>query len=394
MITIIKNGEVYAPEYLGKKDVILAGNSIEGIYDNVDVPENFGEVKVIDANGKYVVPGFIDCHVHITGGGGEGGFHTRTPEIQLSDIVVGGITTVVGCLGTDSVCRNMEGLLAKARALEIEGISTYVYTGSYEIPVKTITGSPRSDIVLIDKVIGVGEVALSDHRSSQPTYEEFLKVAAEARVGGLIAGKCGIVHVHLGDGPQKLDYLVRLVRESEIPIEQLMPTHINRSRRVFEAGFEYARMGGTIDLTTSSDPDFLEEDEVKASTGLKIMLDRGIPIQQLQFSSDGQGSLPIFNKNREFVGLGIGSTKSLYREFKDAVLKEGVKLEDALRVITSNVADHLKLRYKGKLQGGKDGDIIILNKNLDIVDVIAKGRNMVEKGEVVVKGIFEGSLGK
>ena len=390
MITIIKNGEVYAPEYIGKKDIIIAGGKIEAIVENITIPENFAFVKVINAEGKLVFPGFIDAHVHILGGGGEGGFKTRTPEIHLSDIVVGGITTVVGCLGTDGVCRDSKALLAKSRALEEEGISTYIYSGSYEIPVNTITGSCKSDIMLIDKIIGIGEVAISDHRSSQPTYEEFIKLVADARVGGLLSGKAGVVNVHLGNGERRLQYLVRMIKETEIPIKQVIPTHINRETSLFEAGIEFAKLGGIIDFTTSSDPDHLEKDEVKASTALKIALERGIPIEQIQFTSDGQGSLPIFNKKREFIGLGIGSTKSLYIEVRDAVLKDGVNLEVALKVITSNVATNLKLYNKGLVKEGKDADLVIVNKSdLTIQKVFAKGIEMVSGGEALVKGTFE-----
>ncbi|MCB2356436.1 beta-aspartyl-peptidase [Clostridium estertheticum] len=390
MIIIIKNGEVYAPEYIGKMDVVIAGGKIEAIAKRVSVPQDFAKVRVIDAEGKLVFPGFIDAHVHIAGGGGEGGFKTRTPEIQLSDIIAGGITTVVGCLGTDGVCRDMKGLLAKARALDEEGISTYIYSGSYQIPVNTITDSCRSDIMLIDKIIGVGEIAISDHRSSQPTYEDFIKVVAEARVGGLLSGKAGIVNVHLGYGERRLQYLVKMVKETEIPIKQVIPTHINRSINLFDAGIEFAKLGGIIDMTTSSDPDHLEEDEVKASRGLKMALERGIPIEQIQFTSDGQGSMPIFNKKRELIGLGIGSTKSLYIEVRDAVLKDGVDLEVALKVITSNVATNLKLYNKGFVQEGRDADLVLVNKNdLSIETVFAKGVELVSKGQVLVKGTFE-----
>ncbi|MPQ31283.1 beta-aspartyl-peptidase [Clostridium estertheticum] len=390
MIIIIKNGEVYAPEYIGKMDIVIAGGKIEAIAKSVSVPQDFAKVRVIDAEGKLVFPGFIDAHVHITGGGGEGGFKTRTPEIQLSDIIAGGITTVVGCLGTDGVCRDMKGLLAKARALDEEGISTYIYSGSYQIPVNTITNSCRSDIMLIDKIIGVGEIAISDHRSSQPTYEDFIKIVAEARVGGLLSGKAGIVNVHLGYGERRLQYLVKMVKETEIPIKQVIPTHINRSINLFDAGIEFAKLGGIIDMTTSSDPDHLEEDEVKASRALKMALERGIPVEQIQFTSDGQGSMPIFNKKRELIGLGIGSTKSLYIEVRDAVLKDGVDLEVALKVITSNVATNLKLYNKGFVQEGRDADLVIVNKNdLSIETVFAKGVELVSKGQVLVKGTFE-----
>ncbi len=390
MITIVKNIEVYSPEYIGKKDVVITGNAIEGIHEEVKIPENFLKIKVIDGRDKYLFPGFIDAHVHILGGGGEGGFNTRTPEIQISDIIAGGITTLVGCLGTDSVCRDMKALIAKAKGLELEGISTYAYTGAYEIPVKTITGSIKEDIMLIDKIIGVGEVALSDHRSSQPTYEEFLRLAANSRVAGILSGKCGVVHVHMGDGERRLEYIKRTIEETEIPAKQIVPTHINRSIFLFNEAVRYARKGGYVDLTTSSNPEFLEEHEVKASRGIKMLLEEEIPIEHITLSSDGQGSMPIFNAKRELIGLGIGSVTSLYREVRDSVINDGVEIEDAIKTITSNVADILKLNTKGRIKEGNDADMVLVNKDdLSISGVIAKGVELMEQGRLLVKGTFE-----
>ncbi|MFT9494824.1 beta-aspartyl-peptidase [Anaerosolibacter sp.] len=390
MIKLIKGGEVYGPHYMGKMNILIVSDKIGAVKKDLSVGGDTLEIEVIDAAGKYVMPGLIDAHVHIIGGGGEGSFRTRTPEIMLSQITLGGVTTVVGCLGTDGTTRDMKGLLAKARGLEEEGISTYIYTGSYQVPVKTITGSPMDDIILIDKIIGVGEIAISDHRSSQPTGEDIAKLTAEARVGGILSGKAGLVNIHMGDGERQLDALIEIIENTEIPTTQFLPTHINRSIKLMEKGIAYGKMGGLMDLTTSSDPDFLEEDEVKASTGLKMALDAGVPIEQITFSSDGQGSMPIFNKHREFVGLGVGKVSSLYREIKDAVLIDGVSMEDALKVATSNPARILKLKNKGSIEVHRDADLILVDqKTLTIDTVIAKGKVMVQGGQAVVKGTFE-----
>lgn len=375
---------------MGKKYIVISGPVIEGLYDSLDIPEGFPGLEVIDGEGKLLFPGFIDSHVHIIGGGGEGGFKTRTPEIQLSELISAGITTVVGCLGTDAVTRNMKSLLAKAYGLEEEGISTYIFTGSYQLPAVSITGKPGEDIILIEKVIGIGEIALSDNRSSQPSYEDFLKVVAEARVAGLISGKAGVVNLHIGNGPEGLRYLMKILDETEIPASQVIPTHINRTRDLLNMGAKYAELGGILDLTTSSDPNHLEDGEVRAAEALKILLDKGIDISNIQFTSDGQGSLPIFNERGEFKGLGIGSVKSLYLEFKEAVINYEVKLEEALKVVTSNVADNLKLRSKGRIQAEKDADLLLVDKeSLEIKDVFAKGKAMMANGKILVKGTFE-----
>lgn len=389
MLKVIKNIEVYDPEYLGKKDIVILSDKIEGLYDSVNIPKDFINIQVIDGEGMIAVPGFIDCHVHIIGGGGEGGFRTRTPELQLSSIIKGGITTLVGCIGTDGVCRDMKGLVAKAHALCEEGVTCYCYTGSYDVPVNTITKTIKSDLLLIDKIIGVGEIALSDHRSSQPTYEQFVNIVAQARVGGLLSGKAGIVNVHLGNGKRMIEYITRLINETEIPANQIIPTHMGRSRELFEEGINHAKAGGQIDLTTSSDPQHLEEGEVRAGEGLKKLLDAGVDIERITFSSDGNGSMPLFDENGELKGLGICSVESLFNEVKEAI-RLGVPLEKAIRVITSNVANVLKLSHKGFISTGKDADIILLDKkNLDINSVISRGNILMDNKKLLVKGTFE-----
>lgn len=387
---LIRNARVYGPEDLGVKDVLIGGGVILKIADRLPAEEDYG-VEVIDGTGKCLMPGLIDAHVHILGGGGEGGYRTRTPEIQLTDITSGGVTTVVGCLGTDGTTRTMTSLIAKARGLEEEGITTYIYTGSYQVPVRTLTGNVMDDMILIDKVVGTGEIAVSDHRSSQPTREEFAKIAADTRVGGILSGKAGIVNIHMGDGKEQLSFLRYILEETQIPATNLMPTHINRSRSLMADGIDYAKnLGGYIDLTTSSDPDFLDPDEVKASTGLKMALDAGVPPDHITFTSDGQGSLPVFDSEGNFLRLGVGKVASLYREMQDAVLKDGVALTDALRAVTSNPAFLLKLEKKGRIAEHSDADLVLSDSDtLEIDTVIAKGTVMISGKRVLKKGTFE-----
>lgn len=390
MLTLIKGGEVYAPSYMGKKDVLLVGNKIGYIKDEIGIPKDFVDIDIIDAKDKYVVPGFIDSHVHICGGGGEGSFKTRTPEIQLTDITLGGVTTVIGVLGTDGTTRTMSNLIAKARGLEEEGITTYVYTGSYQVPIRTITGSIQDDIILIDKIIGVGEVALSDHRSSQPTVEDIMKIAAEARVGGILSGKGGVVNIHMGDGDRQLDFIEEIVETTEIPVTQFLPTHMGRNTKLFTKSIEYAKKGGFVDFTTSSSNKDKKTIDTKPSRALKILLEEGVSPKNITFSSDGQGSLPKFDKEGNFIGLGVGKVISLYEEVRDAILDEGVSMDKALMTITSNPANILKLHSKGQIKEGMDGDIVLIDKNtLEIDTVVAMGRIMILEGEVIVKGTFE-----
>ncbi len=390
MFLLVENTEIYAPEKLKARDVFVAGEQFAWIGNGFPAKSTLPGIERIDGTGCLLVPGFIDNHVHIIGGGGEGSYRTRTPEISLTDLTTAGVTSVVGVLGTDGVTRHTASLIAKARALEEEGISAWAMLGSYQLPVRTLTGNIQDDIVLVDKLIGVGEVALSDHRSSQPLQEEIARIAAAARVAGMLSGKGGIVNVHMGDGPRGLSMIKAVVQETELTLAQFLPTHVNRNPDLFAEAVEYAAAGGHVDLTTSTTPVFLAEGEVKCSVGLKRLLDAGVPASRVSFSSDGQGSMPDFDEKGRFRGLTVGRCASLWGEVVDAVRDEGIPLETALQVITSSPADHYRLPRKGHVAEGMDADFVLVDgKTLKIRTVVARGQVMVRDGRPVVFGTFE-----
>jgi beta-aspartyl-dipeptidase (metallo-type) len=388
MLLLIKNADVYAPEPGGRCDLLIGGGKLLRMEPDIRIPRKYCEV--IDARNLKVLPGFIDAHVHIMGGGGEGGFATRTPGLPLTDAIRGGVTTVVGCLGTDGYTRHMAGLLAKAKGLEEEGISTFLYSGSYGLPLRTLMPTLEEDLLFIDKVIGAGEVALSDHRSSQPTFEAFVQVVAMARRGGMLSGKAGVVNVHLGDGPRGLEFLRRVIAETELMAHQMLPTHINRNPHLFEEGIAYAKAGGFVDFTTSTLASYLKDGEIPCPKALRRMLEAGVDPGHITFTSDGQGSLPDWDDSGRLLEVSVGRVTSLFPAVRQAVLEEGIPLETALRVITSNPARILKLKAKGRLAPGLDADVVLVDpKDLEVRTVIAKGRLLMKAGKVLAKGLFE-----
>ena len=387
MLILIQNAEVYAPDSLGCKDVLLAASKIIAIEDRIDPPVGL-EVKVIDASGLKLVPGFIDAHVHIAGAGGEGGPATRTPEMQLSEMISAGVTTVIGCLGTDGFGRSVDSVLMKVKALRGEGVSAWMYTGSYQVPTPTITGDVARDILMIEEVIGVGEVAISDHRSSCPSNKELTRLTAHARVAGMLSGKAGILNIHMGDAKNPFDPLYKVVENSEMKLRQFLPTHINRNDYIFEDAKVYGKKG-YLDITTSSYP-YYPDEEIKPATALRLLLEAGIPIEHITFTSDACGSLPGFDPvTGELIKVETGLPSANLRELRDAVLVEGLPLETALRVLTLNPATILKLKQKGRIAKGKDADVVLLNENLDIHSVIALGQIVVEDGVLLKKGMYE-----
>ena len=389
MAILIRQARVNSPSSLGLKDILIAGNRIEAVGEPGEIKLQGVNVETVEGKGKFLLPGLIDSHVHILGGGGEGGPATRAPETAVEDIILSGVTTLIGCLGTDGITRHMTSLLAKARALEVEGITTYIFSGSYEIPVKAMTGSVRSDLVLIDKVIGAGEIAISDHRSSQPTFEEIARLAAECRVGGMLGGKAGVLHIHMGDGGKRLELLFRLIKETEIPASQVIPTHVNRNRQLLDEAIEYVLAGGHMDLTAGVDPEDESDSDVSVETAVRLCLEKNVPLAQVTVSSDSNGSLPVFDKLGNLVGLTIATQRTLFKKFRSLVRRTILTLEQAAQLFAANPARFYKLHQKGEIKEGKDADVILLDQDLNLTDVIAKGRIMMTGGKLLAKGTFK-----
>lgn len=383
---LIKNATVYSPEYLGKKDLLIGGNRILEISEKIETIKGF-ETEVFDASGLTIVPGLIDNHVHIAGAGGEGGPSTRTPELTLTRLFEGGVTTVVGCLGTDGFTRSVESVLMKAKSLRHEGASAWIWTGAYQVPSPSITGDLAKDIALIEEIIGVGELAISDHRSSCPTLDELIRITAHARVGGMLGKKAGIINIHLGDAKNPFQPLHDVVSKSELKYTQFLPTHCNRNDYIFEDSKTYGKKG-YIDITTSSWP-YFQDEEIKPSVALKLLLEAGVPENHITFSSDSCGSLPGFDEQGRLVKLEMGLPSSNLRELAEAVKNEKLPLETALKVLTSNPAAILKLPFKGFISKGMDADILFLDSNLEIVHLLAMGSWAVSNRKVVKKGAYE-----
>ena len=378
--TLIRGGEVYAPDHVGVRDILLVGERVALIKKSVEVPRSL-EVSVIDASGCMVVPGLIDPHVHVLGGGGEGGPATRVPPISLTDITLAGFTTVVGVLGTDNVTRSAEALLAKTKGLRLEGVSSYMYTGSFHYPPSTVTGSVKRDVAFIEEVVGV-KTAVSDHRDSQMSVQELARLSSDARFGGMLGGKTGIVHVHLGGGPDGLGPVNEVIRRGNIPVTQFFPTHVNRSPELLEQGMDLVRRGGAIDLNPG-------EEEGDTLSDVETLRDGGVDLTRVTYSSDGNGTLCRFSEEGELVGYGVGKVSTLMDALRAIVESGTLPLTEALRLFGSNAADVLGLPGKGRIGEGMDADILVLDGDLNVSKVFSCGRLMVDEGRAVAKGTFE-----
>ncbi|MFP4647413.1 MAG: beta-aspartyl-peptidase [Candidatus Bipolaricaulota bacterium] len=382
---LLKGGTVYSPNRLGRKDVLILGSKIARIADQLSPPQTL-ETKRVDVSDKLLIPGLLDLHVHLIGGGGEDGPSSRVPELTISEILSAGITTVVGVLGTDHISRSLETLLAKVKAFR-DTIDAFMYTGSYHYPSATVTDSLSKDLALIDEIIGV-KLAISDHRSATPTRDQLTSVAAKTRMGAMLGEKPGLVHLHIGRGAKGLNPMREVVDNSEIPITQFLPTHVSRSPELLSEGREFVKSGGCIDLTVPGTP----EREDQFTPLVESLFKADLDTSHVTISSDGNGSLPKFDPEGNLIEVGRGKVSRLFESTFALAESESLTLEQALPLVTSNPAARLGLGdTKGQIREGYDADLVAINQGPDyqVEEVFSGGKHVVKAGEPLIRGKYD-----
>lgn len=384
---LIKGVHCLGPEPLGRRDILIGGGRILGLSENIDPPGGV-DCEIVDGCALTATPGFIDGHVHIAGAGGDGGPETRTPEVQPKALAEAGTTSCVGCLGTDGFTRTVGSVLMKAKSLRAQGLSSYCYTGSYQVPAPTVTGGVETDLCYLTEVIGVGEVAVSDHRSSSPTKTELLKLGKSAHVGGLLGGKVGIVHVHMGDGADPFRPIYDAVEAGDLPLNKFYPTHVNRNTHILEEAKTFGRHA-PVDITVGAGPDKPPKAiGATAWDAVIALLQADVPLANITLSSDACGSLPIYDDDGKFISMQVAQPRVLLGTFQKIVRDGMLPPEQALALITRNPARILQLSGKGSLTAGADADILLFDKNWELNGVFANGVPWMRDGALVRTGTF------
>ena len=378
MFRLLRNGHVYSPKDLGVKDILLWEDRIIRIGENLRIPEGF-DGEETDLSGRIVIPGLVDAHVHITGGGGEGGFTTRTGEITFEEIAEAGVTTLVGVLGTDGYARRVEDVLVKCMALREQGFDCYFLTGSYTLPITTMRGSVAEDIIFNEYCLGVGEVAHRDHRGSLLRYEEFTRLCADTRNGARLAGLKGVLNIHLGNYSDPADFFIRACGEDITFRPLIVPTHVTRKSDVFESCLKFLEYGGQIDITAGSDGD-ADRNSVGSVEGLEIIYKKYGTLDRVSMTSDGNGSMPVWDALGNMIGMGKGSCRVLLKDLKKAAQRGVIPFGEVLRTMTTTPAASYGLKNSaGTIVENGTANFAVLDENLDLEKTVLNGRTVWQR---------------
>jgi beta-aspartyl-dipeptidase (metallo-type) len=383
---LFKGGHVFSPEDQGVADVLVYGREIVAVAEGLEAPTGIGGGETVDLTGRLVLPGLIDDHIHVMGASGLGGPTTRSTDLQIERIAGVGVTTVASPLGADCLSRDIPCLLARAAALECEGISAYCYTGGWWSPVPTLSGNPQADVAYIDRVLGV-KVAVSEPMAPVHGIEELCRLAHAAWTGGRLAGKRAVLHAHAGDLAEGLAPIREVQRRTGIPADCLVVTHVNRNPELWRQAMEYAKAGGSIDLTTMQRPETGHAHAVPAAQAVRQALAAGVPAARMTLSTDSGVPYPRLDAAGRVVELYMAGPEAILATLRELV-QAGLTWGEAAPFATLYTANLLGLSRKGRLTSGADADILVLDKTGVVDRVYARGRALVVGGQPVVRGPF------
>ena len=201
MIKLLKHAKIYAPAPMGVQDVLVVGEKICRIAPVIEGYEGLPEVEVFDLEGRILAPAIWI-------------------STSISPAAAGNKARLPACLRASSAClwrmalRRWWGcwvLMVSRAALKI-WCKARALTEDYRLRLDQRLWlsadyhdrSVEKDIMMVPPIIGV-KVAVSDHRSFQPTGEELIRLATAARRAGLLSCNPGLVTMHMGSGQGGLD---------------------------------------------------------------------------------------------------------------------------------------------------------------------------------------------
>src|SRR5204863_5302674 len=120
-------------------------------------------------------------------------------------------------------------------------------------------------------------------RSLNQSGQELAKLIRDTHIGGLLSGKSGRTHFHVGEEAAGLEPLREVVRDYAVQCEWLYPTHVHRTKQLLGEAIQLANEGAFVDM------DVVEENIAK---WLPVYLENGGPLDKLTISSDMDSSTP------------------------------------------------------------------------------------------------------
>ncbi len=365
-LTILRGGTALLPSGWQRADVWLSPGGVVRIDAGDLADTTFGAVVELDCTDRWIVPGFLDGHLHLLGGGGGGGYATRIPELPVDAVLEAGITTCVAMPGVDNVTRSLRGLIAAARSFTGQGVRSFAMTGGFMWPPATLTGGIRDDLHLVPDLVGV-KIALGEHLATAPSLDELVTLLRELGWVSRMTGKAALLHVHLGTLPAPAGSLRVAIERAETDPSHVQVTHPNYTAAALEAALELGALGCRVDVNPLLHPGRVAGSIAPAET-VRELLAASIPLERLTMSSDGNASVPrpLPDGTIEPFSHQLGLLPAVH----DVSAGAGLTFEEALALITTNPARALQRPDLGLLEIGGAADAVVLDPTRTSVELV------------------------
>lgn len=377
---LIKNCNIIYLDKIEKGSVLVENGKIKEIN-----PSNVNNTEVIDAEGLYLSPGFIDVHIH-----GAGGCDTMDGTVEsintiAKTIVQHGTTSFTpttmtvaaedirksmevikklkeeGTEGANVLGAHLEGPFISPKAIgaqnpnfllapSVENYNKIV--GDYSDAVVSITMAPEVDGAkeLIKYLSDNGVTVSMGH--TKATYDEAIE--------GIKCGACHSTHLYNAMTPftHREPGVVGATFDTNITTETISDgIHIS-----YPALRTAYKQKGT-------DKVLLVSDAMEAC---------GMP--DGQYSLGGQDVIVKNGAARLLDGTLAGSVLTLDKAVKNIYNNSDYPLNEVVRMATYNGAKHCHVEdHKGLIKEGYDADLILFNEDIEIQKVFVNGKEVYNR---------------
>ena len=381
---------VSADKILSNRCLTVSNGKIKEISKSI----SNDKIKAIDGNGNYLCPGFIDLHIH--------GIHTYLIDNGIDQMrSICGILPQYGVTGfLPTVCPLPKGkdaaFLKSLVTSDLQGAQIFGF--HLEGPFLTMTGAlppeaiGKADIDRVRNLIDAAKPykAIFSIAPDFENIEKLLPIMAE------------------DDTPVFMTHTRATAKQTKHAID-LGACHATHFYDVFPCPAETdpgVRPCGAVEGILADDRvsvDFILDGEHVDPIAVKMALkckgfdkvclitdaNTGAGLPPGRYKALGSevefkypGGPARMTENTSHPGCLAGSGLTMDKAVRNAVSMLGVDLPQAVRMATANPAKVLKMdNSKGQIEEGFDADLVLLDKELDVIETFIKGESCYKKNE-------------